>query len=155
MVISGLPFNVSDEEVRDYVARFGGKLKNIPPEFCKIKDGPWKGQFNGERRYKVDISGQKMPMGSFHIIGGTKVKITYRGNTSTCGRCQAPPSQCPGGGIAGRCRDNGGPMVPLGPYIRRILLDLDQEKALPPPRDPPPSSPPCSGKPWRCARKSG
>ena len=92
MVVSGLPFNVSDEEVRDYVAIFGGKL-NVSPELCKIKEGAWKGQFNGERRYKVDFSGQKRPMGSFHIIGGAKVKVTYRGNTSTCGRCQGPPNQ--------------------------------------------------------------
>ena len=126
LLISGLPFNVSDDEVRDYVQKFGGKITTPTPQLCTFRDGPWKGQYNGDRRYRVDFSGQKRPMGSFHILGGTRVKVVYTGNTSTCGRCQGYPTECPGGGIAGRCRENGGQMVPLGSHMRQVLQELEQ-----------------------------
>ena len=146
LLIIGLDFNTTDAEISDYVAEFGGKVINVPPEFCKVSSGPWKGQYNGDRRYKVDLSSLRRPMGSYHIIGRRRVKVVYPGNVATCRRCQGTSTTCPGGGLASRCRENGGEEVPLEPHINVILREL---RRTPPPLSPVIKNPDATSLPVR------
>ena len=75
------------------------------PNYGVFKEGPWAGQYNGERRYRADSSFQKCAMGTYHLIDGAKVRVMYPGNTKTCARCHQPPSGCAFGGIARVCRE--------------------------------------------------
>ena len=115
VVVMGLPLDVEDIEVRQYFAKFGGKPSENPPQYLNYPDGPVKGYRNGERRYRVDFSGQHIQMGSFHFIKRVKVKITYGGNIATCGWCHESVSGCPGNVIASKCHEKGGQEVPLAP----------------------------------------
>ena len=91
-----------------------------PPRMGTHNEGPWRGQWNGDRVYNVNMGDQKIPVGSFHLIRGCKVKIVYQGNIPTCGRCHQHPNQCPGKGVARECKERGGPWVPLMSHMRRI-----------------------------------
>ena len=53
LLISGLNFNTPDEQVKHYVEHFGVRFVNVEPVYGVHHEGPWKGQYNGERRYKV------------------------------------------------------------------------------------------------------
>ena len=108
LLIQGLPFLFPEDELRSYVAKFGGVITPKPPVMGKYTGGPAKGKFSGERRYKADFTGQKRPMGSFHSIKGKDFKVTYRGNTPTCSLCHGTPARCLGGGIARRCCEHNG-----------------------------------------------
>ena len=119
MRVLGLPFNAPDSIVEEYVEMFGGVVKG-PPRMGIYTQGPWRGQWNGDRIYSVNMGDQKLPMGSFHIIMGFKVKIVYQGNIPTCGRCQNFPDLCPGDGVARVCKEKGGPWVPLMSHMRKI-----------------------------------
>ena len=70
LLIQGLPFLFPEDELRSYVAKFGGIISPKPPVLAKYTSGPAKGKFSGERRYKADFTSQKRPMGSFHSIKG-------------------------------------------------------------------------------------
>ena len=129
LLILDLPLNVKDSVVRDYVAKFGGKLAPQPPLFVKAKSGIWAGQPNGDRKYKVDFSGQLIPMGTYHFLGGRRVRIIYNGNTCTCGRCHQPPTDCPGNGIASKCREKEGPQVFIHEHMRRLDSLLNQTRS--------------------------
>ena len=94
LLVNGLPFDTPDDQVRHYVESFGAKFVNIEPIYGVYKDGPWSNQYNGERRYKVDFSNQKTPMGTYHLLGGAKIRVFYPGNTTTCGRCHQAPTYC-------------------------------------------------------------
>lgn len=124
LLVKDLPFNFPDEEIQNYVARFGGVVSK-PPTMVVYTSGKWKGQSTGERRYRADFSAQRIPMGSFHSIKGTHFKVTYRGNTPTCGRCHGSPAQCPGGGIASRCQEKGGPKVALDTHLKEVFRKLE------------------------------
>ena len=52
-------------------------LKALPLSY---KEGPWRGQYNGDRRYSVDFSAQIQPMGTYHILDGARCRIIYPGN---------------------------------------------------------------------------
>ena len=79
----------------------------------------WKDCLNGDRRYKVDFSNQITTMGTYHLIGGKKVRIVYPGNVPTCGSCHNQPSNCPGNGIANKCRENNGTPLNIHQHMER------------------------------------
>merc|ERR1712081_108427 len=83
-------------------------------------EGPWKGQYNGDRRFKADFSEQVLPMGTYHLLGGAKVRVVYPGNTRTCARCHQGPLLCPGGGLARECAEKGGQRLPLYHHMRQL-----------------------------------
>ena len=120
LIITGLSFNTPDSQVKHYVESFGGKMVGIEPIYGVYRDGPWKGQYNGDRRYKVDVTGQIIPMGTYHLINNDKVRVAYPGNTRTCGRCHQAPISCPGGGIARVCGEQGGEKKSLLHHMKQI-----------------------------------
>merc|ERR1712081_52257 len=83
-------------------------------------EGPWKGQYNGDRRFKADFSEQVLPMGTYHLLGGAKVRVVYPGNAKTCARCHQGPLLCPGGGMARECAEQGGRRVPLSHHMKQL-----------------------------------
>ena len=119
-LVCGLPFNVSDSQVKNYFESFGGKFVKEEAIYGVHKEGPWKNKYNGERRYKVDFSQQKLPMGTYHLIGGFKVRILYPGNLKTCGRCHKSPTSCVGGGVASVCAEREGVRVPLISHMQQL-----------------------------------
>ena len=120
VLITGLSFNTPDSQVKHYIESFGAKMVGIEPIYGVYKEGPWRGQYNGERRYKVDFSEQIIPMGTYHLLNSDKIKVIYPGNTRTCGRCHQAPSSCPGGGIARVCGEQGGERTTLYQHMKLI-----------------------------------
>ena len=90
----------------------------------RARSGIWAGQPNADREYKVDFSGQIIPMGTYHFLGGRRVRIIYNGNTRTCGRCHRTSVDCPGGGIASKCREKNGPQVYIHDHMKEMSLEL-------------------------------
>ena len=105
--IDGLDFNTPDSFVIDYLNKFGVVVSNTVVS-TKYDVGPFKGKFNGERHYQVDFTKYSKQMGTYHIIDGSKVRVFYRGNTKTCGRCHKIASSCPGEAVARNCAAGGG-----------------------------------------------
>ena len=60
------------------------------------------------------------PMGTFHFIDGSKVKVFYRGNIKTCARCHKSAANCPGGAIARECLAQGGVKVDLAHHMKTV-----------------------------------
>ena len=120
LLITGLPFDTPDTQVKHYVESFGAKFKNIEPIYGVYREGPWRGQYNGERRYKVDFTSQTLPMGTYHLLNNAKIRVAYPGNTRTCGRCHQAPISCPGGGIARVCGEQGGEKKSLLHHMKQI-----------------------------------
>ena len=120
LLVTGLSFNTPDGQVKHYVESFGGKMVGVEPIYGVFKKGPWKGQYNGDRRYKVDFSNQIMPMGTYHLLNNDKIRVVYHGNTQTCGRCHQAPASCPGGGIARACGEQGGDRMTLLQHMKYI-----------------------------------
>ena len=80
VMVVGLPFNTPDTLIVEYLECFGAKVSGAP--FYGVhKNGPWSGQYNGERKFKADFSGQVLPMGTFHLLVGARIRVTYKGNT--------------------------------------------------------------------------
>ena len=100
MMIIGLEQHVPDSVIIEYIKQFGLKPTHDTTDKLFHKDGMWKGQTNGDRRVRVDISEQITPMGTYHSIRGRRVQIVYPGNSKTCGNCHKSPNACPGRGIA-------------------------------------------------------
>ena len=75
VLVTGLHFNTSDDMVKEYLECFGAKVSGSEPVYGVHKEGPWKGQYNGDRRYKADFSGQLLSMGTYHLLGGAKVRV--------------------------------------------------------------------------------
>ena len=59
-------------------------------------------------------------MGTYQFLDGAKVRIYYRGNSKTCGRCHGTAGACPGGGFAKDCGANGGQRVDLAEHMRTL-----------------------------------
>ena len=113
LVIMGLPFDSPDTIVQEMVENHGGKMVSLHSTMETIRDGPWRGQFNGTRRYRVEMGSQVLPIGSYYLLDDTRVKMQYQGNTSTCARCQQFPADCPGAGRARDCETSEGHRVTL------------------------------------------
>ena len=124
LVVIGLPHDVPDQILFEYLKLFG--LRNIADksERLKTKGGMWKDQRNGERRIKVDTSAQIMPMGTYHTILDETVRIVYPGNTKTCRHCHEASVSCPGNAIASKCRQNNGKNVSIEDHMRYLHNEL-------------------------------
>ena len=78
---------------------------------------------NRERRYQVDMSEALWGMGTYHYIGTKKVKIIYKGNSKTCGRCHEDQHRCPGKAIASACTKE---RTPLEIHMRRLMMKIER-----------------------------
>ena len=123
LMVLGVPINVKDNIISDYVSQFGGKITS-PPEMCNTRSGLWKGRKNGDRRYKADFTNQLMAMGTYHLIAGKKVRFVYPGNLRTCARCHQTSEACPGKGFASVCKENNGPQVLISSHINSLKAEL-------------------------------
>ena len=56
-------------------------------------------------------------MGTYHHIRENKVKIIFKGNIRTCGRCHGEQQVCPGKGFASECTSE---RVTLEHHMRRL-----------------------------------
>ena len=119
VTISGLDFNTPDTFVIDYLNKFG-VVKNKSVIYTRFESGPFKGKFTGERKYQVDFSDSSTHMGTYHLIGGCRSRIFYRGNRKTCGRCHKVSTECLGGGLAKDCEAAGGVRVLLSTHMRAL-----------------------------------
>ena len=117
--IDGLDFNTPDGFVIDYLNKFGIVLSNTVL-YTKHETGPLKGKFNGGRKFQVDFSKSNGQMGTFHIIDGSKVRIFYRGNKKTCGRCHKVATLCPGEAVAKNCAAGGGERIFLSDHMKQL-----------------------------------
>ena len=63
-------------------------------------------------------------MGTFHIIDGSKVRVFYRGNRKTCGRCHKLANECPGEAIARNCSAGCGARVFLSDHMKALWNDI-------------------------------
>ena len=122
--IVGLYFNTPDSLVIEYLENFGIKVTSQTSSMDTFKEGPWRGQLNGERVYQAEVHSQKCPMGSYHLMDGARVKVIYTGNTKTCARCHSPPDQCPGNGIARQCEAEGTDRVSLSLHLKQLAEKL-------------------------------
>ena len=120
LTVSGLDFNTPDSLVQEYIAKFGGILVSKQVIYARHGDGPFKGKLNGDRKYQVDMSSTTQCMGTYHYLDGERVRVYYRGNTKTCGRCHSVPQHCPGGGIARECQSEGGQRKDLMEHMKQI-----------------------------------
>ena len=119
VTIVGLDFNTPDTFVFDYLSRFG-KVMDRAVIYSKYTEGSSKGKYNGERKFQVDFSKSNIRMGTFHIIDGCKVRVYYRGNIKTCGRCHRVAADCPGAGLARDCEAGNGARVFLSDHMKRL-----------------------------------
>ena len=123
VTIVGLDFNTPDSFVIDYVNKFGTVLSNAVV-YTKYVTGSLKGKFCGERKFQVDFSKSTRQMATFHIIDGSKVRIFYRGNKKTCGRCHRVATLCQGEAISKNCAAAGGPRVFLSDHMKELWKDV-------------------------------
>ena len=121
--IDGLDFNTPDKFVIDYLNKFGVVLSNTVL-YTKHEAGPLKGKFNGGRKFQVDFSKSSRQMGTFHIIDGYKVRIFYRGNKKTCGRCHKVATLCPGEAVAKNCAVGGGARIFLSDHMKQLWHEV-------------------------------
>ena len=97
--------------------------------YVKEKEGPLEGLYNGNRRYLVDFSlGRNL--GSYHIIDGANVHVTYAGQRETCGRCHKTSKDCPGGGMAKQCEEKSGVKVSLLDHMRQHWKEIEFDPNL-------------------------
>ena len=119
-----LDVNTPDTFVFDYLNKFGTVVKN-EVIYGRYTEGPFRGKFNGDRRYQVDFTQSEMAMGTYHIIDGAKVRVFYSGNRKTCGRCHSNADNCPGGGIAKDCESSDGPRVSIIDHMRKLWKTIN------------------------------
>ena len=124
VTVSGLDFNTPDTLVCEYIRKFGGIILNTSIIYCKFTEGPFKGKFNGERKYQVDFTNSSKAMGTYHFLDGARVRIFYRGNIKTCGRCHKTARNCSGGGIARDCEDQGGVRIHLSDHMKQLWAEI-------------------------------
>ena len=135
VTVSGLDFNTPDSLVFDYIKKFGGIIINSNVIYSKFMEGPFQGKCNGERRYQVDFTSSTRSMGTYHFLDGARIRIFYRGNEKTCGRCHESARSCPGGGLARVCEDAGGVRVHLHDHMKKVWAEINFEPSsfeLPP-----------------------
>ena len=121
--VVGLDFNTPDSFVVDYFNKFGVVLNNNAI-LSKSEKGPFKGKYNGERKFQVDFSKSSRQMGTYHLIDGNKVRVLYRGNMKTCGRCHNSAKNCPGEAIAKNCAAGGGKQVFLSDHMKILWNEI-------------------------------
>ena len=123
--IRGINFNTPDNLVIDYINKFGQVINN-KVIYDEDREGPLKGIRNGDRKYLVDFSGGRN-MGTFHLLDGAKVNVSYPGQRKTCGRCHKTAAHCPGGGWARACEEKEGARVTLIDHIKGLWKEIGFE----------------------------
>ena len=63
-------------------------------------------------------------MGTYDFLDGARIRIFYRGNEKTCGRCHKPARQCQGGGLARNCEEAGGARIHLHDHMRKVWEEV-------------------------------
>ena len=121
--VDGLDFNTPDNFIIDYLNKFGS-VKSNTVVYSKYDTGPFRGKFNGERRYQVDFGKASRQMGTFYLIDGSKVRIFYRGNKKTCGCCHRLADNCPGKAVAKVCGESGGERVFLSDHMKKLWSEI-------------------------------
>ena len=116
VTIRGINLNTSDRVVIDYLNHHG-KVKSEKVIYDVDKEGPFKGIRNGDRKYLCDFSNGRN-MGSFHLIDGSKVTVTYAGQRRTCGRCHETSRNCPGGGLGKICYEKKRPKIDILDHMK-------------------------------------
>ena len=124
VTVSGLDFNTPDTLVQEYIIKFGGTMVSSEVIYAKHGEGPFKGKLNGDRKYQVDMTTAVSTMGTYHYLDGERIRVYYRGNTKTCGRCHQGPDQCRGGGIARECQEQGGARKDLIVHMKELWLEI-------------------------------
>ena len=124
VTVSGLNFNIPDTFVQEYLTKFGGKMVSNSVIYDRHGDGPFKGKVNGDRKYQVDFSGSSLSMGTYHYLDGERIRVYFRGNIKTCGRCHQSAQTCLGGGIARNCQSEGGQRVDLFEHMRNLWATI-------------------------------
>ena len=79
VAIAGLDFNTPDSLLQEYIIKFRGKLMNQSVSYSKFTEGPFKGKYNGERKYQVDFSEATTNMGTYHFIDGSRIRECFIG----------------------------------------------------------------------------
>ena len=63
-------------------------------------------------------------MGTYPFLDGARVRIFYRGNLKTCGRCHQTARSCLGSGIARDCEEAGGVRIHLTDYMKTLWTEI-------------------------------
>ena len=125
VTIQGLNFNTPDGLVMEYIRKFGGELVSQDVVYRKYKEGLLAGKYTGDRQYKVEFGDSSKKMGTFHYLDGAKIKIFYKGNLFTCGRCHKGRNSCEGEAIAKTCMEKGGQRLSLFDHMRTLWGQID------------------------------
>ena len=125
VTFAGVDFNTPDTLIQEYITKFGGKMVSQTVTYGRYKHGPFIGKVNNERKYQVDFSDSKMRMGTYHFLDGAKIRVFYRGNVQTCGRCHQGQLTCPGGGISKECEKAGGKKRFLTDHMKELWAKID------------------------------
>ena len=88
VTFAGVDFNTPDSLIQEYIQKFGGKMMSQNVNYGKYTEGPFIGKINNEKKDTVDFLDSKMKMGTYHFLDGARVRVFYKGNAKTCGRCQ-------------------------------------------------------------------
>ena len=125
VTITGLDFNTPDTLVHDYIQKFGGQVLNKKVIYSKFSDGPFSGKYTGERKYQVNFTDAKRHMGTYHFLDGARVRVYYKGNIKTCGRCHSSAYHCPGGALAKICEEKGGARITLIDHMKKLWSEIN------------------------------
>jgi hypothetical protein len=125
VTVAGVDFDTPDTLIQEYIKKFGGKLMSQDVSYGRYFEGPFIGKINNERKYQVDFSDSKRKMGTYHFLDGMRVRVYYRGNEKTCGRCHKGQSGCPGGGLSKECEKKGGERRLLTDHMRKLWAEID------------------------------
>ena len=92
--------------------------------YKEYREGILVGKYTGDRQYRVIFEEDARKMGTFHFLDGARVKIFYRGNTTTCGRCHKSRTGCKGEGLAKACMEKGGERVSLFEHMKTVWSQI-------------------------------
>ena len=122
--VSWLKLETPDELVHHVFSHFGKLKSNI--QGCKIQPKEGESELEKllnnieteERQFWMEI---EVPLPSYAIIDGRKIKIYYPGQKRTCARCQKTAESCPGNSNAKLCEENNGEKVKVEVAWKEIL----------------------------------
>ena len=122
VTIKGININTPDSFVFSYLSFFG-KAQSWKVIYDVEKSGPLQGMKNGDRKFMVDFTASK-GMGTYHLIDGESVTVSYSGQQRTCGRCHQDGRTCPGGGWARACEEKGTPRLEIRDHMKQLWAEI-------------------------------
>ena len=75
MTVWVLSFNSPDTVVQEMVENHGGRMASPHCALEMLKEGPWRGQYNGNRKQKVHMAGQVLSIGSYYLLDDARIRI--------------------------------------------------------------------------------